>query len=144
MRFVPRKYTIGELLGRQRHSSSVVRAPLGAIRVHLWTKWTKIRAIVTDIVNVHEAKTHLSKLLARVEAGEEIILARGGTPIAKIVPIPVKREWAGPGAWKGKYDIPDDAFEWSEAELEEMFSNPVFPNHPDWEDWVRGRGPKPE
>ena len=144
VRFVPRKDTIGELLGRQRHSGSVVRAGLGTIRVHLWTKWTKIRAIVTDIVNVHEAKTHLSKLLARVEAGEEIILARGGTPIAKIVPIPVKREWAGPGAWKGKYDIPDDAFEWSEAELEEMFNNPVFPNHPDWEDWVRGRGPKPE
>ena len=121
-----------------------MRAGLGTIRVQLWTKWTRIWAIVTDIVNVHEAKTHLSKLLARVEAGEEIILARGGTPIAKIVPIPVKREWAGPGAWKGKYDIPDDAFEWSEAELEEMFSNPVFPNHPDWEDWVRGRGPKPE
>ena len=36
-------------------------------------------------VNIHEAKTHLSRLLARVEAGEEIILARGGAPIAKIV-----------------------------------------------------------
>ena len=128
VRFVPRKDTIGELLGRQRHSGSVVRAEGDTIRVQLWTKWTKIRAIVTDIVNVHEAKTHLSKLLARVEAGEEIILARGGTPIAKIVPIPVKREWAGPGAWKGKYDIPDDAFEWSEAELEDMFGSSIFPD----------------
>ena len=87
-----------------------------------------MRTIVTDIVNVHEAKTHLSKLLARVEAGEEIILARGGAPIAKIVPIPVKREWAGPGAWKGKYDIPDDAFEWSEEELREMFGSSIFPD----------------
>ena len=89
-----------------------------------------MRAIVTDIVNVHEAKTHLSKLLARVEAGEEIILARGGAPIAKIVPIPVPREWAGPGAWKGKYDIPDDAFEWSEEELREMFGHLAFADDP--------------
>ncbi len=85
---------------------------------------------MTDIVNVHEAKTHLSKLLARVEAGEEIILARGGAPIAKIVPIPVQREWAGPGAWKGKYDVPDDAFEWSEEELREMFGDLAFADDP--------------
>ena len=98
--------------------------------MHYLTKWTNIRAIVTDIVNVHEAKTHLSKLLARVEAGEEIILARGGTPIAKIVPIPVQREWAGPGAWKGKYDIPDDAFGWSEEELREMFGDLAFADDP--------------
>ena len=39
-------------------------------------------------VKVHEAKTHLSRLLARVEAGEEIIIQRGGLPVAKIVPLP--------------------------------------------------------
>lgn len=38
-------------------------------------------------VGVHEAKTHLSALLARVEAGEEIVVARGSKPIAKIVPL---------------------------------------------------------
>lgn len=113
-------------------------------RVHKWTKWTNIRAIVTDIVNVHEAKTHLSKLLARVEAGEEIILARGGAPIAKIVPIPPQREWAGPGAWKGKYEIPDDGIGWTEEEVREWQEHPIFPSHPDWEDWIRGRGSKPE
>lgn len=37
-------------------------------------------------VNVHEAKTTLSRLLARVEAGEEIVIARGGKPIARLVP----------------------------------------------------------
>ena len=37
-------------------------------------------------VNVHEAKTHLSKLLARVEAGEELIIARAGQPIARLIP----------------------------------------------------------
>lgn len=107
--------------------------------MHLWTKWTNIRAIVTDIVNVHEAKTHLSKLLARVEAGEEIILARGGEPIAKIVPMPVQREWVGPGAWKGKYDIPEGALEWTEEELREMFGDLAFADDPPLEDASRSR-----
>ena len=95
-----------------------------------------------DVVNVHEAKTHLSRLLARVEAGEEITLARGGVPIARIVPIPAERELAGPGAWK-HLDIPDDALELSDAEAEELWGGPIFPDHPEWEDWVRGRGPEP-
>jgi len=37
-------------------------------------------------VNVHEAKTHLSRLLARVEAGEEIVIAKAGKPIARLIP----------------------------------------------------------
>lgn len=45
-------------------------------------------------LNVHEAKTRLSELLARVERGEEIVIARGGTPIARLVALnpPVERE----------------------------------------------------
>lgn len=39
------------------------------------------------MINVHEAKTHLSKILDQVRAGEEIILAKGGRPYAKLVPI---------------------------------------------------------
>jgi len=42
-------------------------------------------------IGVHEAKTHLSKLLRRVAAGEEIIIARGGKPIAKLVPVTSSR-----------------------------------------------------
>jgi prevent-host-death family protein len=38
-------------------------------------------------VNVHEAKTHLSRLLVRVEAGEEIVISRGGRPVARLVPV---------------------------------------------------------
>jgi prevent-host-death family protein len=38
-------------------------------------------------VNVHEAKTHLSRLLAKVAAGDEVIIARGGKPIARLVPV---------------------------------------------------------
>ena len=58
------------------------------------------------------------------------LIVAASAPIAKIVPIPVQREWAGPGAWKGKYDIPDDAFEWSEEELREMFGDLAFADDP--------------
>lgn len=40
-----------------------------------------------ESVNVHEAKTHLSRLLERVERGEELTIARAGTPVAKLVPV---------------------------------------------------------
>jgi prevent-host-death family protein len=39
------------------------------------------------VVNVHEAKTHLSRLLQRVEAGEEIVIGRAGRPVARLVPM---------------------------------------------------------
>ena len=59
-------------------------------------------------VNVHEAKTHLSKLLARVAAGEEIVIARGGKPVARLVPIEQKRKKRVFGMDKGKVWIADD------------------------------------
>jgi prevent-host-death family protein len=54
-------------------------------------------------VNVHEAKTHLSKLLERAHGGEEIVIAKGGKPYARLVPLelPEARE---PGLLKGKLD----------------------------------------
>ena len=52
-------------------------------------------------VTIHAAKTHLSQLLARVEAGEEIVLARGKTPIAKLVPYAPAVLWGDEGAGKG-------------------------------------------
>ena len=53
-----------------------------------------------SIVTVHQAKTQLSKLLARVEAGEEIIIARGKEPVARLSPIPQARRRASQGASK--------------------------------------------
>lgn len=49
------------------------------------------------VVNVQEAKTHLSALIARAEAGEEIVIARAGRPILKLVPIsePPRRNFGG-------------------------------------------------
>ena len=52
-------------------------------------------------VNVHEAKTKLSQLLAEVEGGREVIVARNGKPVAKLVPIPQKKRLRL-GMWKGK------------------------------------------
>ncbi len=48
-------------------------------------------------VNIHHAKTHLSKLLQRVEAGEEVTIARDGVPVARLVPIerPIQRRQLG-------------------------------------------------
>ena len=59
-------------------------------------------------VNVHEAKTHLSKLLAEVEKGKEIVIARDGTPVAKLVPVPRKKNRITFGDLKGKIWIADD------------------------------------
>jgi prevent-host-death family protein len=59
------------------------------------------------VVNVHEAKTHLSKLLDQAHAGEEIILAKAGKPYARLMPLvtqPTKRK---PGRLAGRVD---DAF----------------------------------
>ncbi len=56
-----------------------------------------------DVVNIHHAKTQLSRLLERVEAGEEIIIARNGTPVAKLVPMALQPRQ--PGHLKGKVKI---------------------------------------
>jgi prevent-host-death family protein len=60
------------------------------------------------LVNVHEAKTHLSRLLERAERGEEIIIGRAGKPIAKLVPYPKARGPRKPGGWQGRVRIADD------------------------------------
>lgn len=54
-----------------------------------------------EIINIHYAKTHFSKLLLRVDAGEEITIARAGKPCAMLVPLK-KKESRTPGIAKGK------------------------------------------
>ncbi|MEO0325457.1 MAG: type II toxin-antitoxin system prevent-host-death family antitoxin [Myxococcota bacterium] len=61
-----------------------------------------------SVVNVHEAKTQLSKLLERVEAGEEIVIGRAGNPVARLVPFGAPRQPRTPGRWKGRMTIADD------------------------------------
>ena len=57
-------------------------------------------------VKVHEAKTHLSRLLERVEKGEEIIIARGNTPVARLVPVAAAPR--RPGRLKGRIHVSKD------------------------------------
>lgn len=59
-------------------------------------------------VGVHQAKTHLSRLLERVAAGEEVVIAKGGTPVARLVPIDHPLKDRLPGLDKGKGEIADD------------------------------------
>ena len=75
-----------------------------------------------ETVNVHEAKTHLSRLLERVESGEEIVIARAGEPIARLVPLgpPTPRTLFGRD--RGKIWISDD--------FDEALPWRVFPGFP--------------
>ncbi len=59
-------------------------------------------------VNVHEAKTHLSRLLVRVSAGEEVLIAKAGTPVARLVPCGQPGKDRVPGLDRGLVDVPDD------------------------------------
>jgi prevent-host-death family protein len=59
-------------------------------------------------VNVHEAKTHLSRLLARVAAGEEVVISRAGKPVARLVPAAKRPRRRVPGRDQGKVWIADD------------------------------------
>lgn len=60
------------------------------------------------VVNVHEAKTHLSRLLERVSAGEEIVIAKAGRPVAKLIPYLESEEPRKMGGWKGRVWIAND------------------------------------
>ena len=59
-------------------------------------------------VNIHQAKTELSKLVERAEAGEEVVIARAGKPAAKLVPLSRARGPRRLGLLDGKFKIPDD------------------------------------
>ena len=71
-------------------------------------------------VNVQEAKTHLSRLIARAEAGEDIIIARAGRPIVRLVPVS-KRPTRVPGSARGEFELPDDFDEPLPDEILEAF-----------------------
>jgi prevent-host-death family protein len=81
---------------------------------------------MTEQVNVYEAKTHLSRLLERVEAGEEIVIARHGRPVARLVPPQRVGPPRRPGSLAGRihlaadFDVPD-----GEADF---YDGPVFPS----------------
>jgi len=62
-------------------------------------------------VNIHDAKTHLSKLIERASKGEEVVIARAGTPVARLTPIKPVEHGRRFGAMKGKATVDDRFFE---------------------------------
>ncbi len=80
-------------------------------------------------VNVHAAKTHLSSLLDAVLRGEEVIIAKAGKPVARIVPIKPAKQRRKPGLLRGKAWAAPDAWE-PDPELERLFyeGDPRFPS----------------
>jgi prevent-host-death family protein len=82
---------------------------------------------MAEQVNVYDAKSHLSQLLARVEAGEEIIIARNGRPVARLVPAQRQGSRRTPGSLRGRiwtapdFDEPDDEL------ISSFYEGPILP-----------------
>ena len=72
-------------------------------------------------VNIHEAKTHLSKLLERVSLGEEVIIAKAGKPVAKLVPLDDQPKGRVLGSAEGEFTVPDDFNDPLPKEIEDLF-----------------------
>lgn len=62
------------------------------------------------VVNIHEAKTHLSRFVDQVENGESIVIARAGKPVARLVPLELSKPPRKLGLGDGLYELPDDFF----------------------------------
>ncbi len=81
-------------------------------------------------VNIHEAKTHLSRLLEGVANGESFVIAKSGKPLAKVTPI-LSKPPQRIGFLKGKVSVPDDFDTMFAEEIRSMFEDgPLFPDEP--------------
>ena len=83
-------------------------------------------------VNIHHAKTHLSELIASVEGGEEVVIARAGKPVVRLVKeAPERKVLREPGAMKGEIWFAPD-YDEADKEILEMFEEsinaPLFPD----------------
>jgi prevent-host-death family protein len=78
--------------------------------------------------NIHEAKTHLSKLIERLAAGEEIVIAKAGKPVAKLVPYVEDNRPRKAGAWKGKVWLAPD---WDSPEADKEIEDHFYADDPE-------------
>lgn len=74
---------------------------------------------MTEVVNMHQAKTSLSRLVKRALAGEDVVIARNGEPLVRLVPIHKTREPRTPGRSKGRIWIAPDFNTMSEEDLKD-------------------------
>jgi prevent-host-death family protein len=72
-------------------------------------------------VNIHEAKTHLSRLLQRVALGDEVIIAKAGKPVAKLVPVGTRAKKRVLGSARGEFAVPEDFNDPLPKEIEDLF-----------------------
>jgi len=72
---------------------------------------------MTETVNMHQAKSSLSRLVERAVSGEDIVIARNGEPLVRLVPVPKTSKQRVPGRLKGKVWMAPDFDEMSEEEL---------------------------
>ena len=79
---------------------------------------------MAEIVNMHQAKSSLSRLVERALAGEEVVIARNGELLVRLVPIRKERKPRIPGRLKGKVWIGPD-FEFTDEEITELFEQPL-------------------
>ena len=77
-------------------------------------------------VNIHEAKTHLSRLLEGVSQGESFVIAKSGKPVAKVVPI-IEQPPQRIGFMEGQFVVPDDIDSPFKKDIEEMFYGKDLP-----------------
>jgi prevent-host-death family protein len=68
----------------------------------------QLESIVAAIYNLYDAKTRLSELVDRAAAGEEIVIAKNGRPLARLGPVPAEKPNRSPGGWEGMVWIADD------------------------------------
>lgn len=71
-------------------------------------------------INVFEAKAQFSRLIARAESGEEVIITRHGRSVARLMPMPRTQPDRVPG-WAQPFEMPDDFDEWSEQDERDWF-----------------------
>jgi len=64
-----------------------------------------------SVVTIHQAKTNLSRLIEKASKGEDVIIARGSKPVARLVPIGEIKGKRQPGSWKGKLCVGPEFFE---------------------------------
>lgn len=77
-----------------------------------------------ETVNIHEAKTHLSRLVEKAAKGESFIIAKAGKPMVKVVPLELAEKQPKPqriGFMAGEIEVPDDFNTMGQEEIERMF-----------------------
>jgi prevent-host-death family protein len=77
------------------------------------------------IVNIHEAKTHLSRLVEQAAKGESFVIAKAGKPLVKVTPLdsPAAGQVRRLGFMRGQIAVPDDFDRMGETEIEQLFSS---------------------